>query len=55
METWQSTVGLCRDRNGHLQDSHHCCLVTAGEGTHELSLPSAGGLGASFVPKSQVL
>lgn len=22
-------------------DGHHCCSVTAGEGTHELSVPAA--------------
>lgn len=34
-------TGVFRDEDGHLHHGHHCCLVTAGEGTHELSLPKA--------------
>lgn len=39
-ETRWSMVGLDGDRDGHLRHGHHC-LVTAGEGTHELCLPAA--------------
>lgn len=41
METQQSAAGLSVDRDGHLYQGHHCCFMTAGEGTHELCLPKA--------------
>lgn len=40
VHAWLPTAGWV-DGDGHPCHGHHCCSVTAGEGTHELSVPAA--------------